>query len=421
MGGAASLRLFRLPNFRALWIGQLFSIFGDRFTYLALLALVIEQAADPGNPAPELALIPLASFLPAILFGPWIGAVVDGWNTRATLLISDAARAIIVLAIIPAVGWGGLPAALALVFLLYVVNAFFLPARSAILPDLVPQDALVEANSLATLAGILATVAGSILGGWVIERAGWRFGFALDAATYLISVGALAFIRVVPRARRARPGRAREVPREIARDVREGWRIVLGTPAVLGSIGAMALLWIAGGALHVSLPQRIGQGGGGIISGMGGALGSAALGMVAGTLLLAGVGRAISSRARIVLSLAGAGLALIAFAALSHPAALAGTAFVAGFFVSFLLVTTESVIQASVGIEARARVFALRDFLARAGVLVSAGAIGTLLARAWLTPEVAVSAAGAILVVGGLVGAAGWIPANRGGSRAGAS
>jgi MFS family permease len=154
---------------------------------------------------------------------------------------------------------------------------------------------------------------------------------------------------------------------------------------------------------------------------MGGALGSAALGMVAGTLLLAGVGRAISSRARIVLSLAGAGLALIAFAALSHPAALAGAAFVAGFFVSFLLVTTESVIQASVGIEARARVFALRDFLARAGVLVSAGAIGALLARAWLTPEVAVSAAGAILVVGGLVGAAGWIPANRDNSRAGAS
>ncbi|HYR68467.1 MAG TPA: MFS transporter, partial [Candidatus Dormibacteraeota bacterium] len=159
MGGAVPLRLFRLPSFRALWIGQLVSIFGDRFTYLALLALVVERASDPKNPAPELAWIPVASFLPAILFGPWIGALVDGWNTRTTLLISDALRGILVVAIIPAVKWHGLPAAFALVFLLYLVNAFFLPARSAILPELVPQDSLVEANSLATLAGILATIA----------------------------------------------------------------------------------------------------------------------------------------------------------------------------------------------------------------------------------------------------------------------
>jgi len=141
--GADSLRLFRLPNFRALWTGQLVSIFGDRFTYLALLALIAERAADPANPARELSLIPVVSFLPAILFAPWIGALVDSWNTRATLIVSDAARGVIVLAIIPAVHAGGLPAGFALVFVLYLANTFFLPARSAILPDLVPRERLV--------------------------------------------------------------------------------------------------------------------------------------------------------------------------------------------------------------------------------------------------------------------------------------
>ena len=92
MRGAASLRLLRERNFRALWIGQLVSIFGDRFTYLALLALVLERAPDPSNPAPQLALIPFVSFLPAILLSPWVGALVDRWNTRATLLLADFAR-----------------------------------------------------------------------------------------------------------------------------------------------------------------------------------------------------------------------------------------------------------------------------------------------------------------------------------------
>lgn len=408
MGGASSLRLARLPNFRALWIGQLISIFGDRLTYLALLALVIERAADPKNPAPELALIPLASFLPAILFGPWAGALVDGWNTRTALLVSDGIRAILVLAIIPAVGWGGLPAALGLVFLLYFVNAFFLPARSAILPDLVPKETLVEANSLATLAGIIATIVGSVIGGQLVERAGWKVGFGVDAATYLASVAALAWIRIEPRPARPREGGGGKGYRRIVGDVREGGRIALRSPATLGSIAVMTILWIAGGALHVSLPQVLAHRGEGVIAGLGGALGAAAIGMVAGTLFLAGRGAEFSTGSRILCGLFGSGFALIAFAMLRHPVALAASAFIAGFFVSFLLVTTEAVIQKSIAAEARGRVFALRDFLARAGVLASAGVLGLVLKAAWLTPEWVVGFAGGILLLGGGLGAGLW-------------
>ena len=404
MGGAISLRLFRLPSFRALWIGQLISIFGDRFTYLALLALVVERAADPKNPAPELAWIPVASFLPAILFGPWIGALVDGWNTRATLLISDAARGLLVLLIIPAVGRYGLPGAFALVFLLYFVNAFFLPARSAILPELVPRESLVEANSLATLAGVLATIAGSFLAGALIERSGWKVGFVLDAVTYFLSVAALAFIRVEPRPKRPAAGGAIAIYGALVRDVREGARITLASPRVLGSIGTVAILWVAGGVLHVSLPMVLARRSGGVISGLGAALGCAAAGMVAGTLFLAWRGRPGSPRARIEVGLLGAGLALLSFAVLAHPAALAAAAFVGGVFISFLLVTTEAAIQESVGPEARARVFALRDFLARAGVLAAAGILGVLLKRGWLSPGAAVGSAGAILFLGGICG-----------------
>lgn len=405
MGGAASLRLFRVPNFRALWIGQFISIFGDRFTYLALLALVIERARDPMNRAAELSLIPVVSFLPAILFAPWIGALVDRWNTRATLLISDAARGVIVLAIIPAVAWGGLPAAFSLLFLLYFVNTFFLPARSAILPELVAQDHLVEANSLATLAGVLATITGSLLGGVVIERSGWRLGFILDAGTYFLSVGALAWIRPKPHLRTPRDRGTREAYRALAADVRDGARLALASPRVLGSIGALMALWAAGGALHVSAPTVMEGRGTGIISSVGAIIACAAAGMAAGTLLLAARGRAGSTRARIEGALVGTGIALAALAAFPLQIATAGAAFAAGIFVAILLVTTEVVIQESIAEGARGRVFALRDFLGRLAVLVSAAAFGFLLKRGGLTPVAAIGVAGVALVLVGFSGA----------------
>ncbi len=417
MRGASSLRLFRSGSFRALWVGQLVSIFGDRFTYLALLALVVERAADPANPARELAWIPIVSFLPAILFSPWIGALVDGWNTRTTLLVSDALRGVIVLLMIPAADAGGLPAAFGLVFLLYVVNAFFLPARSAILPDLVPEDGLVGANSLATLAGVIATILGSWLGGLWVERAGWRFGFALDGATYFVSVIALAFIR--PRdvgggPRLTAPRRtAGGAYRALLRDVAEGARLALRSRPILGSMLAMAILWVAGGALHVSVPTVLRGHGTGVVSGVGGVIACASAGMVVGTLLLAAWGRG-GSRAWILGgSLAGAGLAVIAFATVHARGAAAGAAFLVGLFVAFLLITTESTIQRASLPETRARIFALRDFLARLGVVVSAASFGALLERNALTPSAAVVLAGCLLILGGAAGAL-WRRGDRG-------
>jgi len=402
MGAGASLRLFGNANFRALWIGQLISVFGDRFTYLALLALAVERARNPSNPAAELSIIPVVSFLPAILFSPWIGALVDGWNTRLVLIASDAARGATVLLLIPAAAAGGLPAAFALVFLLYVANAFFLPARSAILPDLVPADRLTEANSLATLAGVIATIAGSLAAGALVERLGWRIGFALDALTYFISVIALAWIR--PPARLPRPTRppsAGGAYRALWNDVREGARLAMGSRVALVAIGAVVLLWMAGGALHVALPLLLERRGGGVVSGVGTILAATAAGMVVGTLALAALGGGRSAWGRTAVGLAGAGICVALFAASRGWAADLGAAFGAGLFVSVLLVTTEAAIQGAIPIEARARVFALRDFAARFLVLGAAGFAGLALAKGWATPGAAVVAAGALLAAGG--------------------
>ena len=363
-----------------------------------MLALIIERAHDPRNPAPELALVPAISFLPTILIGPVAGALVDSWDTRRVLVISDFIRGCVVISIVPAVGLGGLPAAFAMVFLLYLVNTFFLPARSAIVPEIVQADELMEANSLATLAGVAATIAGSALGGILVERAGWRWGFGIDAATYFVSVAFLAAAKPRPRARRPRPSTWSGLYREIGRDVREGARLAVGNRAVSGPLLALVLLWIAGGALHVAGTVLLRERMTGFVSGTGGILAALGFGMVQGTLLTAWRGRGFRPRLLIAIGLAGTGATLALFTrAVSFPA-LWAVAFVAGIFVAILLVTTEAAVQSAVAPEARGRVFALRDFSTRVAVLATAGLLGIALGRGWFPPAWAVLGAGALLL-----------------------
>ncbi len=418
MDRAGVRRLAADPNFRALWIGQLISIFGDRFHYLALLALIVERARDSGNPAPELAIVPLVSFLPGILFGPIAGSLVDRWGTRRVLIASDFVRGCLVLLLIPVAARGGLPAAFFVVFLLYITNAFFLPARSAILPELVPEEALVPANSLATLAGVLATLAGSVLGGLIVQRVGWRWGFGIDAATYFASVVALAMIRVPARPEAAAGAGLGSIYGGLGRSIAEGARIARGDRRVRGAIGALVLLWIAGGALHVAGTVLIQERTSGVVAGVGALMATAGLGMVAGTLLLSTGARRWSGGLLIALALSGIGGAVAAFPLARSHLATHAVAFAAGVFVALLLVTTEAQIQRAVAPQARGRVFALRDIATRLGVLGSAGLVGAALGRHWVTSAGAVIAAGALVLVASAIGGILSLPRPRlGGTR----
>ena len=390
-------------NFRALWIGQLISIFGDRFHYLALLALIVERAHDPGNPAPELAVVPLVSFLPGILFGPVAGPLVDRWGTRRVLIVSDAIRGVLTLLLIPAAVLGGLPAAFLLVFLLFVTNSFFLPARSAILPELVPEEALVPANSLATLAGVLATLAGSVLGGLLVQRVGWRWGFGIDAATYFASVAALTLIRVPPRPGTAASSALGGVYGGLGRSIAEGARLARRDRRVRGAIGALVLLWVAGGALHVAGTVLIQQRTSGVVAGVGALLATVGVGMVAGTLLLSTGARRWPSALLIAAALLGVGASLALFA-LARGRGLYAVALAAGVFVALLLISTEALIQRAVAAEARGRVFALRDIATRVGVLASAGLTGAALGRHWVSSAGAVLAAGVVVAIVAVAG-----------------
>jgi MFS family permease len=368
--------LFRQRSFASLWWGQFFSITGDRFTYLALAGLFYEHSRTDSSTSYAALLAVFANVVvaPVLLFAPFTGAWVDRHNLKHVLVVSDALRALIVLAIpILFQLTHSTDVVFALIFALFTVNVVFLPAKSALLPEVVRTDQLLAANSLLAGAGILATAIGALLGGYIIDRWGWAFAMQLDAASYLISVVGLALVSY-----RAVDHHAQLVPisvRGYLNEVGAGLGVVRRSRAVGIGLIALAAVWFAGGVLHVAGNQHI--------QAMASAPGMSRLGAL---LFAIGVGSGIGAwwintrgkrlpRALVLgAGLMLAGLTLVLFASSRLFAVFVGSALLLGLFAAPALVLTETVLQEGTELAHRARVFSLRDFLMRLTLLVSVSA-----------------------------------------------
>lgn len=163
-----------------------------------------------------------ASILGFVLFG---GVAADRIERRKVIIVSDVARGLAagaagVLAISGSLElWhlGGL------VVVFGVAQAFAGPAFGSIVPQLVPDDLLVQANSaLFTVNPIAFRFAGPALGGIVIAAWGTGAAFLLDAASFLIGAVAIALLAARPAARLLDEGERRTV----VQDIREGFGYV---------------------------------------------------------------------------------------------------------------------------------------------------------------------------------------------------
>jgi DHA3 family macrolide efflux protein-like MFS transporter len=189
------------PSFSALWVGQVISLFGDRVNQIALAAAVFEVTKSPL----QVALTFFVATLPNLLFSPLAGTFVDRWDQKQVLVVSDILRAALVLMVPVAVlidVWLAYP----LVFLITTVSIFFRPARSAVLPRIVPDEDLLAANSAMWVAETLADVVNYPIAGLFVLflASSLPVAFWFDAATYLASAGLIATMIVPPLMRRAR-------------------------------------------------------------------------------------------------------------------------------------------------------------------------------------------------------------------------
>jgi len=195
----AKLReVLKTKNFLFLWLGQIISQFGDKFAMMALVGLVSKKA--PGSTY-EMAKLFMFVVIPVFLIGPVAGVYSDRWSRKWTMIASDIIRGILVLAIV--IYWAIVPTLkpvfpiYIIVFLIFSVTRFFIPAKMAIVPELLPEDKILKGNSLMHITGMIASALGFGLGGIVVAlpSIGVRGGLIIDAFTFFLSAALLIFIR----------------------------------------------------------------------------------------------------------------------------------------------------------------------------------------------------------------------------------
>lgn len=180
-------------DFARLWSGQLVSNIG---TAICSLALMFYAYGLTGSPM-AMAILAMVQTIPVVLFAGFIGVYVDRWNRKKIMVASDIVRAIVILLIpltvyfpsfIPTIYWVYL-----LTFIFATANAWFFPARSASIPNLVEGNELVAANSLSQMTFQVVQLVVPPLGGILVALLApdYFMAFAITAVTFLLSATAL--------------------------------------------------------------------------------------------------------------------------------------------------------------------------------------------------------------------------------------
>jgi MFS family permease len=233
------------PRFRLLWTGCATSELGNALVPVALVFAVISL----GDSAAALGLVLASGFVSRIVFLPLGGVVADRLPRHRVMLCADALRAVTqaCVALLLLTGEAQVWHLLVLFSLYGAGDAFFSPASTALVPQVVGAQRLQEANALLSFARSAAAIAGPVLAGVLVTTTEAGVVFALDAATFVVSGVALALLRL-PRTVAAVPTKS------ILGDMRCGWREVAARTWVWTSIVYFAVSNLAVAPLFVLGP-----------------------------------------------------------------------------------------------------------------------------------------------------------------------
>ncbi len=176
--------LLRHRDFRAVWAAAVVSGFGDRVATIAMYLLIYKMTGRAVN----LGLLVAAQIVPAIVLGPLSGLVLDRYNRKNLMVMSDLLGALVA-ATLPLAATPGQVYILAA--MLSAGRQFTGPARLALMPDILPGDQLSGANSLLMITRNLVLMVGPAFGGALVAWHSSDVAFWVDAGTFLLSAAFL--------------------------------------------------------------------------------------------------------------------------------------------------------------------------------------------------------------------------------------
>jgi MFS transporter, DHA3 family, macrolide efflux protein len=241
-----------LPAFLLVWLGQLVSLLGSGLTEFALGVWVYQRTGS----TTQFALTFLFLALPRVLLSPFAGALIDRWDRRWTMLLSDLGAGITTVAL-AMLFWSD---ALAIwhIYLFTTLGSlcstFQRPAYAASITGLVPAEHYGRANGMVQVAQATASLIAPALAGLLLVSSGLGYIFLIDIISFLCAVTTLLIVRFP--AMPARDADSADL-RSVLRDTREGLRYIVQRPGLLGLLLTFAAASFLGLAAEFLLTPYI--------------------------------------------------------------------------------------------------------------------------------------------------------------------
>ena len=391
--------VLKIRNFRLLWIGEGISLLGDQFFLIALPWLVLSLTGK----ALAVGTVLATAGIPRALFMLLGGALTDRFTPRRLMINSNVVRMALTALLAGLVLTNLIQLWMLYVFALLfgLADAFFFPAQTSIVPQLVGKEQLQAGNAMIQGTATLSLFVGPVLAGTLISwldggathsASGVALAFALDSLSFLGSIGMLSMMKNVNA-----PSESGES--SVLQSIREGLVFVWNDSTlkiVFALVAGINLLVV--GPVFVGVP---------VIARMRFAEGAAAFGLImsvfgGGSLLgivLAGIlprpaPRRLGTVLLMVMSVMGIGLAVIGIAATTLVAALASLAMgTANGYNNVLLITW---LQRRIAPDMTGRMMSLFMFAGVGLNPISTALAGALIG---LNPTVLLAVAGSLMTI----------------------
>ena len=182
-------------QFKRLWFGQIISLLGSEIVQFALIWWITIETES----AFLLSLSMFLAFIPAIIIGPFAGVLVDKWDKKKLIVITDLLQAITTAMLILSfyLGFGNIWFIIGLNFLRAIFQSFHSPAFMTIVVLMVPKEKLTRINGISQLITAISQMLGPIIGALLmsvipkIEDILW-----VDVITFLFAISLLIKVKI---------------------------------------------------------------------------------------------------------------------------------------------------------------------------------------------------------------------------------
>jgi MFS family permease len=347
--------------FTVVWLGQIVSLLGTGMTRFALTIWAWQVTGE----ATALALVAFFSFGPTVLLSPIAGALVDRWNRKLVMMLSDLAAGLSSIVILILFATDHLQ-----IWHLYIAGAFAgafeafqFPAYSATVSTMLPKNQYTRANGMLGLTEPTSQIVAPLLAGILLTVLGLSGILIIDIITFSVAIGALLAVHI-PQPTTSEAGR--QGRGNLWQESVYGFRYIFERPSLLG----LQLVFLAGNfvasGVYALVPALILARTGNNELILGTVQSMLGIGGVAGGVLLSlwgGPARRIHS---LLISWILAGLMGEFLMGLGRdPLVWSISAFCSGFFIPFINGSNQAIWQAKVAPDVQGRVFATRRLIAQ--------------------------------------------------------